>query len=401
MNRVVMVAVMTVLVCPLRTVGSTKDHPQREPSEVQTFERKMTDIMTLHHLPGAGAVVVTRSGVAWAQGFGVENREKGSRAQPDSVFDLMSVSKIVTASALLALVEDGGIDIDDEINPHLPFPVVNPSFADRPITFRMLLDHTSSIHDDREIIESLYGPGDPSQGLETMLRAYLMPTGQLFQPTNFLDAAPGEQYQYSNVGFALLGLLVERIAEKPFPVFCREKLFEPTGMKSAGWFLSDIDRDRLVVRYSADPDHPGELVANTPFGWPGYPDGQLRSNLLDLARFLQMLLRSGEISGRRVLKSETVDLMFTPQGLDKDQINAQTLLPKEDIALPWQLVTLGGKIVAFHSGRGSGLASGVIVDREAGYAAALWISGSLQSREAFVDLLEALERVGLEVQGGP
>jgi len=397
MKREVIAVVMVILVSRLGAAGASTDQPQKQPQEAEAFERMMAEIMTEHHLPGAGAVVVTKSGVAWARGFGYENKEKGRRARPDSVFDLMSVSKVVTASALLALVEDGRIAIDNEINPHLPFPVVNPSFPDRPITFRMLLNHTSSIHDDRETIASLYGPGDPTQGLEEMLRPYLTPTGELFNATNFLEAAPGEQYQYSNVAFALVGLLVERISEKPFPVYCRERLFEPVGMESAGWFLSEIDRDRLVVRYRADPDDSGKLVAGTPFGWPGYPDGQLRANLLDVAKFLQMLLQAGESSGHRVFNQGTVDLMFAHQGLDNGQINARTLVPKDDLALPWQLVKLGVRTVALHSGRGSGLASCAIVDRDAGYAAALWISGSLQSREAFVGLLEGLQRVGLEV----
>lgn len=110
-----------------------------------------------------------------------------------------------------------------------------------------------------------------------------------------------------------------------------------------------------------------------------------------------MLLRAGEVGGHRVLDRGTVELMFAPQGLDNDQINARTLVPKDDLALPWQLVKLGGRRVALHSGMGSGLASCAIVDRSAGFAAALWISGSLQNREAFVELLESLQRVGLEV----
>lgn len=391
----VLLATVAVLIVGLPLAGQTTEMSSSTPD----FDALLTRIMNDHNLPGAGAAIVTRSGVVWARGFGFESIEKGRAANLGSIFDLMSVSKVFTAAAILTLIEDGKIAIDDAINPHLPFPVVNPRHPDTTITFRMLLNHTSSIADDYQTIGALYGDGDPVMSLEAFLRDYLTPAGTLFKESNFLPTAPGEAYSYSNVAFALIGFLVELISEQPFPDYSETRLFKPLGMTGAGWFLSDIDREHLAVRYRTDSEHPGDLVAGTPGSWPGYPDGQLRATLLEVGAFIRMILSGGVLDGRRVLKPETVELMFAPQGLDNVQINARTLLPKHDLALPWQLVDLGGRNMAMHTGRGVGMASCVLIDLEAGFGTILWISGSLESRDDFVALLKCLHHKGTQIAG--
>ena len=113
----------------------------------------------------------------------------------------------------------------------------------------------------------------------------------------------GIEFDYSNVGIALLGYLVEVIAKQPFDEFCDENIFKPLGMENTSWNLSDLDVDNVALPYYDSENTKGHYEC------PDYPNGMLRSTLDDMAKFLIMFIQNGEYNGTRILEEETAKLM--------------------------------------------------------------------------------------------
>ncbi|MCB9762437.1 MAG: beta-lactamase family protein [Alphaproteobacteria bacterium] len=253
----------------------------RDPNS-DAFQEHVAAHLAEMHVAGASLVLIRDGELAWVGGFGVADAVTRAPVTEDTLFMLASVSKLFTGAALALRVEDGALGWDDPIHPLLPFEVRHPEHPEADITLRMLLRHESGIIDEDEDIWGNYAPGDPEEPLADFLESYLSPGGSRYDAANHFGAAPGERYSYSNVGFALLGYLVERSAEQPFDAFCAERIFEPLGL-DAGWFLADVDEARVAHPHGVG----GGVYWRMPhYGYPDYPDGQLRISAPDLARFL-------------------------------------------------------------------------------------------------------------------
>ncbi len=124
----------------------------------------------------------------------------------------------------MQLWENGQLSLEEDINIYLPEPIRNPHFPDIPITIQQLLTHTSSINDGSAYGES-YSCGDPKISLTDWITNYLRKEGTFYnEMENFLLKEPGEQHQYSNVGYGLLGYIVEEITDKPFNSYCQQHI---------------------------------------------------------------------------------------------------------------------------------------------------------------------------------
>src|SRR5262249_18790043 len=160
---------------------------------------------------------------------------------------LASISKVVTGVALMQAHERGAFDLDDAIDARLPFPVRNPSFPDVPITYRMLLTHTSSINDTDEVDDHVAKGHDSPIPLATFLPQYLAPGGAYYTKGSWdRHHAPGTRYAYSNVGASLAGELVERIGGESLEAICQKQIFGPLGMDETSWFLAGLDPSHLA-----------------------------------------------------------------------------------------------------------------------------------------------------------
>jgi CubicO group peptidase (beta-lactamase class C family) len=286
-------------------------------------------------IPGLAACIVKSGRVVWSKGYGWANIEKRVPMDPDrTVQNIGSISKTVVATAVMQLWEKGKFQLDDDVNGQLPFAVRSPSHPDTPITYRLLLTHRSGIADSPAYGAS-YACGDPRLPLGSWLKDYFVPGGRSFdKKDNFHPWKPGEKGAYSNVGFGLLGHLVERISGESLPQYTRRNVFEPLGMKRTGWLLSEIDATAHAVPYAPSADGE-ELEAYRKFGllageavrdpvggehrplclysFPNYPDGSLRTSVNQLARLLLAYANDGSHGDSRILESDTVRLMLTPQ----------------------------------------------------------------------------------------
>lgn len=298
-------------------------------------------------LPGLAVAIVRDGAIVRARGYGWANIPRAMRATADVEFMLASVSKTVTAVAVMQAVEERLLDLDADVGEVLPFPVRNPEFPDDPITTRMLLTHTSGISDNWDVLGSIYVAGDSPIPLGDFLADYLVPGGHHYDAErNFLSSPPGTRYRYCNEGVALAAYAVESASGTAFDARCDERIFEPLGMGETSWHLRGLDRSEVAMpyRYARARDRYRRYGQ---YGYPDYPDGQLRTSARALARFLLAVANRGELDGVRILAEETIDEMLREQA--PDVVSGQGLV--------WYAVRRRGERLVGHNGGDSGVAT--------------------------------------------
>ncbi|GIG38174.1 serine hydrolase domain-containing protein [Cellulomonas pakistanensis] len=291
-------------------------------------------------IPGAAVAVVhdgevlTTRGYGWAD-TGTESGEPVPVDPDRTLFRPGSVSKLVTATAVMQLVESGDVDLDTDVAEYVDVDV--PRAFDDPITLRHLLTHTAGFE---ERIRGLIGP----EGTPVDLRAALAtdPPEQVYRP--------GTVPAYSNYGNALAGYVVERVSGEPFERYVQEHVLDPAGMRTATFdqpVPADLQDDLAAGYGTASGPSTGVEVVGVP------PAGALTASAADMAGLMLALL--GEpATGEPVLDADTLDTMQRP-ALDEGQLG--TLAGGLRMGLGFfqedrnghRVVGHGGDTNAFHS----------------------------------------------------
>ncbi|MEX0754627.1 MAG: serine hydrolase domain-containing protein [Actinomycetota bacterium] len=306
---------------------------------------RIRELMDVARVPGLAFAVTRGNEVAWTSALGFANVHKQRRATPDTPFMLASVSKTVTGVAAMQAVQDGLVDLDADVDDVLPWSVRNPEHPNDPITLRQLLTHTSSMRDDWSVYTRFYTRGDSPVPLGGFLRRCLTSDGDLsgrwFQPVR-----PGRRYRYCNQGVALAGFIVEAASGTPFDTWCEDRIFDPLGMRATSWHLAGLRREKVAM--PSRWDGPDDWTAYGQYGYPDYPDGQLRSSARSLARFLAAFVGFGRSAhGVRILDRDLARHMRREQvpSLEYGQ------------GLIWYRIAMRGRTVLGHTGGDSGVST--------------------------------------------
>jgi CubicO group peptidase (beta-lactamase class C family) len=239
--------------------------------------------------------------------------------------NIASISKPFTGVAMMRAVQEGKLSLDEDINSYLPFRVVNPHHPTEKITLWHLATHTSGIADRDEVYSRAYHfGGDSPESLGRFIEQYFRPDGTSYSRDNFIDAKPGALREYSNIGAALAGYIVERAVGEPLNVYTRKHVFTPLGMKNSGWFLSEVDVAKHSTLFASQDGFP---IPIQHYGLTTYPDGGVRTSVADLSTFFVALLNGGESRGARILDSKTAAEMTRFQFTDA---NRPTNFPAAD-----------------------------------------------------------------------
>lgn len=328
---------------------SPKSYSQ-QPSELinPNLDNFFIKIMERQKFVGIGACLIKNDRIIWRGTYGYAEIESGKRITNETIFQLSSISKTVTAFALMKLYEDGLIGLDESIDNYLSFKFRNPYFPEKPVTFRMLLNHTTGLADVTStglVVPSKVGRpessiGDSDMSLEDFINQILIPGGRYYSEEYFKKTEPGTAYNYSNIGYALLGYLVQRISGTDFSEFCQKNIFFPLEMNNTGWHLRDLDTSKVMYSYSFSPNDSVPLYMKTRhFGEPGYPAGMLRTNMDDFSRFLITILNQGRYGNIQLLKPSTIDTMLSPQHIKNMSSRSFKLIDK---SLCWQMIETNG-----------------------------------------------------------
>ena len=174
--------------------------------------------------PGCAVGVSQGGKVLLERAYGMANMESGAALTATSIIEAGSVSKQFTAAAVTLLALDGKLRFDDDIRKHFP---ELPTY-ERPITVRMLLDHTSGLRDWGTIV----GIGGWPRGSRAYTHAHVL---EVIVRQRALNYPPGDQYSYTNSGYNLLAMLVERVSGQSFQAFTKARLFDPVAMPQTSW----------------------------------------------------------------------------------------------------------------------------------------------------------------------
>lgn len=279
--------------------------------EVQNIEETVflwdaEKLMKENDIPALSVLVFKNDKVLYEKQIWKSNKEKNINLKEDDLFLLASISKTITATALLSLFEKWEFELDDAINDYLSFEVNHP-FYETPITFRMLLTHSSGIADWSALDNQYYYSEDSPVKLSYFMENYFTPGREFYsEEENFHDFEPWTENEYSNEWSALIGLLVEEISWIWFNEYCKKNIFEPLGMGSTFWRLDEIIQNNIVKPYE-------ELEAVENYTFTDYPNWWLRSNTKDMSYFLQIFTHKDKVDDYKILKKETIKQVLKPQ----------------------------------------------------------------------------------------
>jgi CubicO group peptidase (beta-lactamase class C family) len=336
---------------------------------------------------GLGAAVIIGGKVVWAKGYGYADKEHGVPFTPATVMNIGSISKTVTGVAMMRAVQEGKLSLDADINRYLPFKVVNPYHPAERITLRQLATHTAGIADHPTVYrDSYHFGGDATEPLGDFLKGYFVPGGATYSKDNFVDAKPGTQREYSNIGAGLAGYIVERAVGEKLNTYTKRIIFTPLKMNDTGWFLSEIPAAKHATLYVAQD---GITIPILPYGLTTYPDGGVRTSVADLSKFFIALLGDGSYEGARILSAAAVQEMTRFQFSEANK-PLNTVLTKENSGLFWATkmsVTRVG-----HGGSDPGLKTEMLANLVKDIGIVMFINTSLPEQDIrhYVSLYKAL-----------
>src|SRR5215217_1097326 len=174
--------------------------------------------------PGCAAAVSLNGETVFEKAFGLADLEHNVPNTTQTIFESGSVAKQFTAAAIVLLQQDGKLRLDDQVKKYIP---ELPDYGS-PLTIRHLLNHTSGLRDWGTVL-SLTGAGRGDRVITQDLAL------DVIIHQRALDFTPGSEYSYSNSGYNLAAIIVERVSKQKFPAFVEERLFKPLGMKSSSW----------------------------------------------------------------------------------------------------------------------------------------------------------------------
>lgn len=288
-------------------------------------------------IPGVVALVARKGKVVYYKAFGLADNQSNRTMEKNDIFRIGSMTKAITATAVMMLWEKGKFQLDDPVSRFIPefknmqilkdFDFKDTTYttipATKQITIRNLLTHTSGlgygvIDDDKRFRMIFHKAGiiDAFTTDSILLGENIKKLAKL--PLHF---NPGEKYSYAE-GLDVLGYLIEKLTGKRFDIFLRENLFLPLGMKDTDFYLDGKKARRLVPVQYLSGDRRWTLYSTTWYD-PDFPikgaktyfsgGGGLSSTAYDYALFLQMYLNGGELNGIRFLSPTTIKTIMSNQ----------------------------------------------------------------------------------------
>jgi len=321
------------------TVGSKMD---------SLFTPYVERLMRLTDNEAAIAIGITdRDKIIYARAFGHENIEKGTKADLNTVFHIASVSKPFTAAAIIKLIEQGKVKLDDRIIDHIPsFRMKGSSYEN--VTIKHVLNHTSGI--PRHITENDWE--HPSYGPSAW-------EGNLEHVRDFeLDFEPGSQFNYSNAAFDILGIVISRVAGMPFHEYVAKEILHPTEMDHSFYLKPP---DSLPVGWAASYSYGLETQEWSPYPYTEnyFPSSGMQTTVLDMSKWGMLHLNHGIYNGESVIRKEEFDLLSfpyydTPWG--------------DKIGLSWFLQSYLDRPIIMHTGNDTGFEAIMYIYPVEGYS---------------------------------
>ena len=288
---------------------------------------------------GMSVVIVHDQDMLLAKGYGYADLASNTPANSQTVYRVGSITKVFTAVAVMQLRDAGKLNLDDPIEKHLPEFKIKSRFPDaRPLTFRQVASHYSGLPMEAPLP---YTFQDVTVFPRTEELIASLANTELVCPVD-------TRFLYSNLGFNILGLAVERIAHEPYADYVTKHILQPLGMKHSGFAVTEELRKSLATGYKAADANDQHAIA--PYGAYGQASGMLYSSVEDMAEFLKLQFREGPAGGKQILGSSALREMTAPLFILNNDEVAPDLFWKRGSGIGWQTLTV--KALQFNHKRG-------------------------------------------------
>ena len=278
-------------------------------AQVEKAEQEIQAIMKKYDAIGVSVAVVKDNKLIYTHAFGTKNLESQTPLAETDLFRIASISKSFSATAIMQLVEQGKLRLNDDFSDLVGFKVRNPAFPETVITLKMVLSHTSSIND--------------SQGYFNL---------DVINPAKNPDWAkcynkyqPGKGYEYCNLNFNMVGAIIEKESGERFDQYVKHHILDPLGLYG-GYCVDSLDSTRFVTLYEYDAATKSftaspaaynprrEEIKNYVMGYstPIFsPTGGMKISAPDLAKYMTMHMNMGKYNGGRVISKKSAKIMQT------------------------------------------------------------------------------------------
>lgn len=351
----------------------------------QSINTDLLKYMEQLKVHGLSALIVKNNHILWHTALG--------SAQENTIFRVASISKTVITTALMQLFEKGLFKLEDDISDYLDLKIRNPKYPHIPINFIHLFTHTSGLTEvgDDYFYDNIHDPK------LKYLSQLVCTDGDFYRDEIWANYAPGDFYDYSNIGYTILGCLIEKISGMAFNDYCIEHIFKPLGMEDSSFDVTKLKHlENLTPIYRFDESMNSHCISfddysiNSPtaFDYSDMhtlgncikfsPAGGLRTSLLDLSKFMRTHMNMGEHEGVRILSPETAELMqdIHWEGktvLGKDKKIGLCFYPNENL---YPNCSFTG-----HSGDAYGILSGMFFNKDLDLGIIFVENGGIQYKE--------------------
>lgn len=296
-------------------------------SSAHDLEEEVKEVMSQYDAIGVSVAVIKDNKVIYNKPFGLADNAMKRPTKSDAIYWWASVSKTYISTAIMQLVENDKLSLDDDVNKYLNFKVRNPSFPDTPITIRMLLSHRSSLNDNKFRI-----------GYDA-----LIPEKNKEYKKTYNQYAPGFSWDYCDLNYTLLAAIIEKASGERFDRYIRKHITEPLGIYGSFNKL-DLDSSRFVKAYNYNQKnrvfveykyklrrYDKESLKDYVMGYSTTcfsPAGGMRMTVMDMTKWTMAHMNYGEYDGKRILSKESELKMWQPQNEDRNYGFAFSQYPK-------------------------------------------------------------------------
>jgi len=341
--------------------GSKPPKPPQYANSVAELEAYVNKLVEMSRPPGLSLVVVKDGKMIYNKSFGLADGPNRIPATPETIYHWGSMTKPTTATAIMQLHERGALNIEDLVTKYLPdFRVQYPSSSSERITIRHLLNHSSGIGNPN-ILEFVHEEGEPFPDQVELAQ-------RLLDGNNKLQFEPGTDAMYTNLGYTVLGAVVEAVAGQPHKDYAVENIFRPLKMEHTDYVYSDETRQYAAVGSQPNGSITSAMlpmmvdtdawIRESVNGRMWFKHGNadftgaagVRSPTSDAARFVMAFLNGGELNGAQILSPESVAMMFHDGHIEPKGGQTASLYKGVKHGLGWMIWPDGERLRIMHPG---------------------------------------------------
>jgi len=345
---------------------------------------QLQQIMKENNAVGLAVAVVKDGKIIYVNSFGKKNVENNVDLKKDDIFRIASISKSFTTTALMTLMDRGLLTPDQDVSDLIGFKVRNPKYPDIPITVKMLLSHTSSLCDSAGYFSLDVVNPDKTDKFALAYHSY----------------APGTAYDYCNLGFNIIGTLVEKLSGVRFDNYVRDNVIKPLGLY-AGYNVDSLDASKFVTLYGNDDygvygprleayRSRAEDISNgyiLGYSTPLFsPTGGIKISAQDLARYMIMHMNYGKSGKVRIMSEKNSKMMQTPIVKEDEYSSYGMALEKVTNLIP-------GEVMTGHTGSAYGVYSAMFFNPEKKFGIVMMTNGcTAVYKDGFTQIQRDVER---------